>query len=85
MDASIKIIVEWNPIVKWFVCGFSIVLWYFILINIIIQENNEWYFIVNKTLAGSLLYAVFMAFPWISFWNIKQQTLNQLKAYLKLS
>ena len=76
---------RFNPFAEIIVLILAIGIAYGILTGIIIHANNEFKFLFRRSLIGILLFLLFQSVPLISYYNLKNQTINGLKEYFQLS
>jgi hypothetical protein len=80
----LKLTARMNVIGKIILYAIILVLAYAIITGIIIQEDNSMKFLIIRTLAGTFLFSLFMAAPYLSFQHLKKLLIKSLSNELKL-
>jgi hypothetical protein len=80
----LKLTARMNVIGKIILYAIILVLASAIITGIIIQEDNSMKFLINRTLAGTFLFSLFMAVPYLSFQHLKKLIIKSLSNELKL-
>ena len=81
----LEIKVRFNPVAEIMVIGIGLALGYFIITEIIIQQNNEFISLFIRTLASLVLFLILQSVPLYAYYDLKNQTLRGLVKYFDLT
>jgi hypothetical protein len=81
----LEIKTRFNPFAEIIVLVISIVLAYGIITGIIIQSDNEFRFLLRRSVIGIVLFIIFQSVPIFSYYNSKNQTLKEFEKYFNLT
>jgi len=80
----LKLKVRFNPVAEIIVGLVTLGLIYGIVTGVVIQENNELEFLLQRGMLGLILFLILQTVPLISFYGLKNQTIKELEKYFEL-
>jgi hypothetical protein len=81
----LEIKIRFNRVAEMIIIGFGLALAYFLVTEVIIQVNNEFIFLLRRTLVSLILFSIFQALPLYIYYDLKNQTLKELISYFELT